>query len=497
MEINNEYFIYKLININFGDPISSILLTPGHVIIGTMLGQISCLSLLSKKISILSEANTENISNISYNSNDDIINISIGDEKILRYKKDKRNPEKLFLFQKISNYANEMEHNNFCQNAYTSLSSEFLFRIQLSPPEEKCLNIIEIENEYDILNIINREVIFIGRLPMTNYIVPFGFDGEYFAWVEFIGPGERNICVANVINNLNNNKNNNDNMVDTYKIKIEKNFGHISHLKILNESKIFLVHNLNICEIRLLNKEFTLIESFKHIGDEVFAVDIYYPNGYLKMKNIDKISSDILLYDNNDNNDNKDNKDNILKISKNDKNLKKTYVCNNNSNNNNLNNKEENNKSEDNIKLEKSKTVTIVKKIKNLYDNNNINYENENNTNSIKKKSDEDNSDNSEFIKSNKIKNINLIDKDKNIIDKESNSDLSFSIITLDIDGNVNLYQYGKESTLFNIYNLKDISQKMKNNKFFSMGYEYYIKTNHEYFCISTDYGCLVIKKYS
>jgi len=490
MEINNEYFIYKLININFGDPISSILLTPDHVIIGTMLGQISYLSLLSKKISILSEANTENISNISYNSNDEIINISNENEKIYRYKKDKRNPEKLFLFQKISNYANEMEHKNFCQNAYTSLSSEFLFRIQLSPPEEKCLNIIEIENEYDILNIINREVIFIGRLPMTNYIIPFGFDGEYFIWVEFIGPGERNICVANVINNLNNNKNNNDNMIEPYKIKIEKDFGHISHLKLLNETKIFLVHNLNICEIRLLNKEFTIIESFKHIGDEVYSVDIYYPNEYLKMKNIDKISSDILLYNN------KDNKENILKISKIDKNFKKTYIWNNN-NSNSLNKKEENNKSEDNIKLEKSKTVTIVKKIKNLYDNNNINYDSENNTNSIKKKSGEYNSDNSEFIKSNKNKNINLIDKDKNNNDKESNSDLSFSIITLDIDGNVNLYQYGQESTLFNIYNLKDISQKMKKNKLFSMGYEYYIKTNLEYFCISTDYGCLVVKRYS
>ena len=67
MEINNEYFIYKLIKINFGDPISSILLTPDHVIIGTMLGQISCLSLSSKKTFILSELNTENISNISYN----------------------------------------------------------------------------------------------------------------------------------------------------------------------------------------------------------------------------------------------------------------------------------------------------------------------------------------------------------------------------------------------------------------------------------------------
>ena len=52
MEINNEYIIYKLINTNFGDPISSILLTPGHVIIGTMLGQISYLTLSSNKISI-------------------------------------------------------------------------------------------------------------------------------------------------------------------------------------------------------------------------------------------------------------------------------------------------------------------------------------------------------------------------------------------------------------------------------------------------------------
>ncbi len=115
----------------------------------------------------------------------------------------------------------------------------------------------------------------------------------------------------------------------------------------------------------------------------------------------------------------------------------------------------------------------------------------------MKKKADEDNSDNSEFIKSNKNKNINLIEneKEKNNNDKESINDLSFSIITLDIDGNVNLYQYGEESTLFNLYDLKDISQKFKKNKFFSMGYEYYIKTNLEYFCISTDYGCLVLKK--
>ena len=475
MEINNEYIIYKLIKTNFGDPISSLLLTPNHVIIGTMLGQISYFSLLSKKITILSEFNSENISNISYNRDDEIINISIGDEKIFRYKKDKRNPEKLYLFQKQSNYANEMEHNNFCENAYTSLSSELLFRIQLSPPEEKCLNIIELENEYDIVNIINSEVVYIGRLPMTNYIVPFGFDGEYFSWVEFIGPGERNLCIANVINNSNN-QNKEDNLVETFKKYIDnKNFGHISHLKILNESKIFLVHSLNICEIRQLNQEFTLVESFKHIGDEVYAVDIYYPSEYLKLKNCDKISSDILLYGNK-----------IMKIQNNDNNVKKTIM-----DENKLKDKKENIKNSENEILEKSKTVTITKKRKKIIEKYSINSNK--NSELIKDKINV-NSNNSEYSQSNnnKIVDLEMINSQK---DKSSNSDIPFSIITLDIDGNVNLYKYGKEVTLFNLYNLKDISQKIKQDKFFSMGYEYYIKSNLEYFCISTDQGCFVVKK--
>ena len=480
MEINNEYIIYKLINTNFGDPISSVLLTPEHVIIGTMLGQISYLTLLSNKISNLSEFNTENISNISFNRDDEIINISIGDEKIFRYKKDKKNPEKLFLFQKVSNYANEMEHNNFCQNAYTSLSPELLFRIQLSPPEEKCLNIIEIENEYDIINIINSDVIYIGRLPMTNYIVPFGFDGEYFAWVEFIGPGERNICIANVIDYKNNKNNKEDNLVETYKKNIDKNidkkFGHISYLKILNDSKIFIVHSLNICEIRQLNKEFTLLESFKHIGDEVYAVDIYYPNEYLKMKNSDKMSSDILLYSSN-----------LIKIKKPEpkKHYQKTFI-------DNMNTKEDNSNVEEVYHLERSKTVIITKKRKQQSEKNSVNIKK--NSEYKEKKNESISNSNSEFSKSLKNKKID-IDSSHNEKDKESNNDISFSIITLDIDGNVNLYQYGEEVTLFNLYNFKDISQKMKNDKFFSMGYEYYIKSNLEYFCISTDHGCFVVKK--
>ena len=52
------------------------------------------------------------------------------------------------------------------------------------------------------MNINNNDVFHIGRLPMTNYIVPFCFDGENFAWVEFTGPDKRNVCMANVVNSF-------------------------------------------------------------------------------------------------------------------------------------------------------------------------------------------------------------------------------------------------------------------------------------------------------
>ena len=64
----------------------------------------------------------------------------------------------------------------------------------------------------------------------------------------------------------------------------------------------------------------------------------------------------------------------------------------------------------------------------------------------------------------------------------------------MDIDGNVNLFRNKKEETLFNLYRIKDISQDHKDKHFFSMGYAYYIKSNLNYFCISSDHGCYVIK---
>jgi len=72
---------------------------------------------------------------------------------------------------------------------------------------------------------------------------------------------------------------------------------------------------------------------------------------------------------------------------------------------------------------------------------------------------------------------------------------LNYSIITLDIDGNVNKYENKQEVKLFNLYEINGIHQDFKDKKFFNMGYMYFIKTNLEFFCITTDHGCFIIKK--
>ena len=90
---------------------------------------------------------------------------------------------------------------------------------------------------------------------------------------------------------------------------------------------------------------------------------------------------------------------------------------------------------------------------------------------------------------------LNLNSNDKIVKENKENNNKIINIITLDINENVNLYKKGKEITLFNMYELNKISQDYKDKQFFSLGYSYHIKTNLNYFCISTDHGCFLIKK--
>jgi hypothetical protein len=79
----------------------------------------------------------------------------------------------------------------------------------------------------------------------------------------------------------------------------------------------------------------------------------------------------------------------------------------------------------------------------------------------------------------------------------KENKEVNGVICTLDINGNVNLYQYknDKIDMLFNMFRLSDIKQEDKDRQFFSMGYPYYVKISGNYIAVTTDYGCYLIHR--
>ena len=219
-----------------------------------------------------------------------------------------------------------------------------------------------------------------------------------------------------------------------YKIDLDKTIGHICQARLLPNNRIFIVHSLNKCEIRYLDTKFTLLEQFQHIGEEVLGVDIYInQKGDTKGSNG---TEEIIVH--------------------------KNRITNNITNEN-----EEDKKDKKKNKDNEINTNRIMETSDNVNRNKNENYMNGN--------------DEYLYIKENinKEKIVNI----KNIC-----------IVTLDIDGNVNLFKNKIETTLFNLYELNTICQDHKDKHFFSMGYAYYIKSNLNYFCITSDHGCYVIK---
>ena len=419
--MSNDYECIKFLEIRFADPISSLKLVNNYVVTGTMMGRVNLYNIYDGKTYRLSELNSENISDISYNEKEQLFYVGIGDEEIRGYDintlSENSNNEK----RTIQVHDTDLQHTNKCENAFVLLSPESFFRIQLAQIDEGTLNIVIMESEYDFKYfdetknpVINEN--FKNYLPTTNYIVPFDFDGKRFLWVEFLSSTQRNICVSQIPLPI---------TEKPYKIGLDKSIGHICQAKLLDNYRVFIVHTLNKCEIRALDNNFTLIHKFEHIGEEVLGVDIYYDMESEKIKNPNE--ENVILHTN----------------------------------------------------LKHEKNVERIKK----NDDINTNRVLETSDNGRKKEKEKENGDDQYlYIKQNQK-------KDKEI-------DLKYiCIITLDIDGNVNVFQNLKEETEFNLYNLKGISQDHKDKHLFSMGYAYYIKSNLNYFCISSDHGCYIISR--
>jgi hypothetical protein len=384
----SQYTFHNLIDIRFADPVSAMGMNERYVVIGTMMGRSAFLSIPDKKTTLLSELQSENITGISFETNDSF-SVAIGDDEVLKYQFDSSNNtgQNLPSCSRLKNYENEIDHKNRCESCFTLLSKDCLLLIYLNQPSEGCLDIQKSSTNFIIKN-LRHYSIEEGTIEMTNYSVPFDFDGERFAWVEFLSEESRNICVYYMSTRK------------KYEYFTLKNYGHISHMKLLPNNKLFLVRNLNICEIRELNANFTKIREFKHIGDEVIACDVYVNQS--KVFGGNEIELDNIQV-NNKNND--------------------QY-----------------------IKIPGEKSAPREKELVQINENEQFQEEN-------------------------------------------------LSIVLLDIDGNVNVWENLSISKKFNMYDLKDINNDYKEKQFFSMGYPYFIKMNMNYYAISTDHGVFVIKK--
>ena len=434
-EASVSYHYFDYIDIIIGDPICSLLLNNKYVIIGTMMGKIILFTFTQNddRFIALSKENDENISGLSYIDEKNILYASIGDKQIIKFE----------LIEPISNfkmipdiieiYDKNIYHTMECDNAYVFMAMNRLLKVNIFTPlkEEK---IKEEFIKYEVIYFTEnkyKETKKRGKINSTNFYVPLDFDGENFCWVEYLnGNKDRNLCVQFVLKD--------DTIYKVeYMFKVDKKYGHINHAKLMNGNKILIVHELNKCEIRNYIKNFELIGSFTHLGDEVYAIDILYNN-----KN-NFFNDNILDY-------------NDININKK---VYESYAANNNL-------YKSFNDEKMNIYKKEGKKFPKINRNKKLSVNNSIELKTDN-LNLLKI-----NSKNEKFV-----------------------SEQNFIIITLDIDGNINKYANNMEKKLFNLYDIKGIHQDHKDKKFFNLGYVYYIKTDLNFFCITTDHGCYIIKR--
>lgn len=489
-----NYTLQFFVSTRFGDPITSISLRGNSFIMGTMMGKATFHYLSDDNktwktfIIIKDDTTLECVSDTSF-INDGLFLVAQGDEAIMRFNYDTSKPAVKPDGKRISNYIKESEHKIACDSSYVMLSENYMLKLRLKPPYESGNIIQTTKVEYIIKDFIGENAVPEQPQPqyieMTNYAVPLDFNEQHFVWVEYCDENKRNFCIADVFNNDSNN---------VYRYSLDKEFGHISHCRLLNKDIVFIVRNLNVCEIRKVNDEFSIIESFIHIGDEVYAVDVFTK----PTNNNTETNEDVALC---------------------------SREVNTNTNTNNINNNAQRNEVMLNMHEgtdDKNHMIqqTNIMPSEKVYDvefsksNRNSSSQSENNYQYININSNigrNNKANRNELVSStinnntnpNELEHVHIEVKKPTTIaetyvgecENESENINEFVITLLDIEGNINVYENGKLRKEFNLYDIKKIDKDHKDKQFFSMGYSYYIKYNGKYFLISSDHGCYVIKK--
>ena len=340
-------------------------------------------SLKFPKITQLIIRSRENIPCLEFESND-IINICIGDLEIIHLEKmstfNKNDKNSTYNFSKLRNYKTENEHIEFCETATCFLKNScFLIIFTKLAEFEDEFEITEIK--YENKNLSSGEIIK-GSMDLSNYVIPFDFNGDMFLFVDYKSKEEKFIGIEYTITQKER---------YVYNIKDPKKFGHISHMKLIPNEKIFIIRNENECEIRYINDDFDVIEKYEYCGIEAISC-CFYKNE--KEESYINLVDDIDHEQNDNNNKGEINKSNgekievnIKKLFQNKLNLKeskeKTNLTNskitmNNKNiYNNINNKSRMNKISKNLDNDDLNDVKMYGKIKKIISS----FDNENNSN--------------------------------------------------------------------------------------------------------------------
>ena len=426
------------------------------------------------RIKILYRNKIENISCISLLN--DVLNFSVGDYQLLHCEKIStsigKDIDKTYNFKIINNYISDKTHNEFCETAQCFIANNHylilcFYYYDFNWPLK--FNQVHYKNK-DLTNFEDIK----GSIYMSNFNVPFDFDGDKFLYLEYYS---KNMRCINIYSTLNDQK--------LFQYFIKNDFDHISFMKLLPDDSIFLCRKMYLCEIYKIkynnssnntsnkfddnesnieinnNKtNFILLKSWSHqSNNEIISCNVYIIKNKIKKKKEEE-----------------KNEFNLIQTK-----IKRDYE-------------------------KKYKNRNIIRSLKLIEKNNSYDSYSESKNKIFHFKSNNNNSNfnniqdyaNNEKEKEVDILNINFNSNkinDSDIIEEK----ITYYIITLDIEGNFNIYNYNPDTkeeikiTLFNLYAIKNIEKKYKEVKFFSLGFPYYITMNDNYFVITTDNGIFVI----
>ena len=270
--MDKEIKLVRYITLRYADPICAFDLSDKCLLYGTMLGTAACYLIDQRKLITLLETQEEHVSGIKIlenkeNTNNSKFIVCIGDNKILTFNSINENLNEIPKYEEINNYQNENEHFKKCEKCYTMLKNNYLVRTFIEFPSEVKTPSSLFNTDYSIKDIQNLNSPEInGSILMSNYSVPFDFDGEKYVFVDFLEEKKRNFQIYDIKKS--------DFIINFEIEKYKEKIGHISLLQLLKNDMMFLVRDYNICEIRNIN--FDLLKQFNINGNEILAYDIFY-----------------------------------------------------------------------------------------------------------------------------------------------------------------------------------------------------------------------------